>query len=153
MLQGSHDTQKSLIISYSMVLQPPWLTFRKESAYTMLEAAVFARGICLKKPLAFASESYSSELWGQNCVLIFLRLGNLPLVRMSKTSNKGTVGPEQAECTFITGNEKMRKSSFLPAPRSWTGGASTWTRSQPNCNILSVPLSLNIKNVKLATCL
>lgn len=76
MLQGSHDTQKSLNISDSKMLQPRWLTFRKESAYTMLEAAVLARGVCLKKLLAFASETYSSELWGHNCV-IFLRLGNL----------------------------------------------------------------------------
>lgn len=97
MLQGSHDTQKSLIISDSKVLQHPWLRFRKESAHTMLEAAVFARGICLKKLLAFAFETYSSELWGHNCVLIFLRLGNLPLVRMSKTSNKGTVGQSRQD--------------------------------------------------------
>lgn len=58
----------------------------------MLEAAVLARGGGLKKQLAFTSETYCSELWGHNCVLIFLHLEILPLVRMSKTNNKKTVG-------------------------------------------------------------
>lgn len=52
----------------------------------------------------------------------------------------------RADIHFRHRKWKMRKSSFLPDPCSWTGWASTRTWSQPNCNILTVLLSLNIQN-------
>lgn len=78
--------RKLLITAYSKAFQHSWLTFREDSAYTtILEAPVLTRGICLKKQAGVTSETYCSELWGPDCVLIVLHLENLPLVRMSRT--------------------------------------------------------------------
>lgn len=124
---------KILITAYSKALLHSWLTFREDSLCTaILEASILIRGISLKKQAVVTSEIYCSALWGPDCVLRVLHLENLPLVRMSETNSKETVG--QNRMHFIPGNEQMTKFSFSPDPYSWTRLAAMWSPS--NSDIL-----------------